>query len=241
MSEHIGRTRSRRQVLTYMIGGAGFGGLLTLLLWVPVDWFFTRTQPVSLEPTAVGLQFLLALMPMFLVWAIAAGLAFRGAIPIPVCVAMMLASSLTYGVAIAWGANNLFGLRTSDGPPGATAYLWEGLPPARDSDGEAALPLTRFTAVYLNLHKPPRALKGTVYLDGHLPSRRPFQLSVLPLSPFSWAAAARSDRDGRCHLLLMTVEPENNAYGSVRQAVMPRTAICTATMANSPDVHFADW
>ena len=54
------------------------------------------------------------------------------------------------------------------------------------------------------------------YVSANVPSTRPDLVSVNPIDDYTWGAAARSVRDGRCHVIVIVSDRTNPKYGNTR-------------------------
>jgi hypothetical protein len=116
------------------------------------------------------------------------------------------------------------------------------LPIYRPEYGPEYLVFSRYTADELNrlrqdpstraqLFWPQSQDLDITYVPADVPSDGPLVVSVNAIDDYTWGAAARSDRTGRCYLVVLVRERESPRYGHTRDGVLTDGLPCTGSAA----------
>ena len=124
--------------------------------------------------------------------------------------------------------------------PGAQSSLWAAWPTARDDSGRF-LGYSRFDAAELNRVQQGRELRAIRYVGPDVPSTGPDVVSVNVVDNFTWGAAALSDENEHCYLLLHVTDRERPEFGSTFFERLPKGEPCLGASAVPERVRASDW
>src|SRR5439155_11626686 len=95
-------------------------------------------------------------------------------------------------------------------PYAETALQWS-VPNAWTPSGEF-IGMSHFTAAELNNIHQGAGWGPITFVRGDVASTRPDEVSVNPIDDYTWGAAARSVRDGRCYIVVANFDRTNPKY-----------------------------
>ena len=124
--------------------------------------------------------------------------------------------------------------------PGAQSSLWAAWPTARDDSGRF-LGYSRFDATELNRIQQGRELRAIRYVGPDVPSTGPDVVSVNVVDDFTWGAAALSDENGHCYLMLHVTDRERPELEPAFFERLPRGEPCLGASAVPERVRASDW
>lgn len=120
----------------------------------------------------------------------------------------------------------------------ATNTLFDAAPKDVSPSGEF-LGYDGFTAEAMN---GARGKAKWRYVFANEPSASPLVLSVNPIDRYRWAAAAKSEQNGYCYLILFYADKEHpEKYGGTKYAALPPSAECKGAFATPERVRHEDW
>ena len=154
-------------------------------------------------------------------------------------VTAVVISSLIVLAVFATGSS--LGLQSSDDGVGhfAAASLYYAEPNPWTQD-ERFIPLTRFNALYMNVHRegPGRRL---IFVDADVASWGPSVVSVNVIDEFTWAAASLEPRLKKCLLLLGSDDRTDPQLGEVFVGWLPADRPCIGKLATSSTARESDF
>jgi hypothetical protein len=123
--------------------------------------------------------------------------------------------------------------------PGATSSLLYALPTPSESgrfDG-----YDRFTSGELNRLRHGHELRQIRYVDARSESKGPGVVSVNPIDRFTWGAAAVSNQNHRCYVILAEADRSQPQYGTTRYGRLPEGSPCVGSSATPGTARDDDW
>ena len=114
-------------------------------------------------------------------------------------------------------------------PYAETALQWS-VPNAWTPSGEF-IGMSHFTAAELNNIHQGAGWGPITFVRGDVASTRPDEVSVNPIDDYTWGAAARSVRDGRCYIVVANFDRTNPKYGQTRYGRLPKGSRCVGSAA----------
>jgi hypothetical protein len=102
------------------------------------------------------------------------------------------------------------------------------------------IPLTTFNVEYLNSHREGRRAE-IHYVDAHVASDGPGVVSVNPIDDFTWGAAAKSRKTGRCFLILAQHDRADPGLGTTKYGELSQQAPCVGSAAIPEKVTLENW
>lgn len=233
--------RVKSRTVTEAVGAFLAGLFSTALLMNAADWLVARLGSIELASWESLASIIAVFVPLAIVVASAVVLRKSRRIASFSAGFMVFGSLCGYAFGLYLVSQNIFGLRASEGPPGATAYLSRATPGPLDGANDSDMPLTRFTADYLNRHHPRYAYKDTVFLDGHVASTAQNEISVMPLTENKWGAVAQSSRTGRCFAIVIERDADDPQFGNTLFGTGPDDEPCVASLLSEGKITFDDW
>jgi len=119
----------------------------------------------------------------------------------------------------------------------AQASLQSSIPAANDASGRF-VGFSRWDASALNRA---RSASTIHYVPASAASTGPNVVSVHVIDDYSWAAAALSTDDGRCYVILVTVDSNDSRYGYSTFGVLPKGTPCLGSAASSVTATTSSW
>lgn len=135
---------------------------------------------------------------------------------------------------------DFLGLRANPGPPGAQSSLEHSVPDPREAN-EGSRKYTEFTAEELNRVRKASELRVIRFVGPDEESTGPDVVSVNPIDAYTWGAAARSDQDGRCYIIVAIADRVNPRFGEQRYGAFPRDHPCTGSLATPESAPSDNW
>jgi hypothetical protein len=123
------------------------------------------------------------------------------------------------------------------GTNAAQAALQRSIPAADTASG-TFLGFARYSAAALNRE---RRDSGVRYVDADSPSTGPSVVSVHVISNSTWAAAALSPENGRCYVIVVTVDRSDPRYGYQSFGWLPKGASCVGLAADPSTATSTTW
>jgi hypothetical protein len=118
----------------------------------------------------------------------------------------------------------------------AKASLQRSIPPADDGHGRF-VGLTRAAEQQLAAG----SLSGIRIVSENDASTGPSVVSVHPIDDYQWGAAAYSTDDGRCYVILVTVDQSDTRYGYTNFGVLPKGERCVGSAADASTATLGQW
>lgn len=124
--------------------------------------------------------------------------------------------------------------------PGAQSSLEYSSPPARDASGRF-LGFGRFDAAELNRIRQGKELRKLRFVGPDVPSTGPAVVSVNVIDDFTWGAAALSDQNDRCYLVVRAIDRDKPQFGGTQHGWLPKGEPCVGAAAVPARVTLPDW
>lgn len=77
---------------------------------------------------------------------------------------------------------------------------------------------------------------GNSYLESSQPSSGPKVVSVNAIDEFTWGAAAKSNEDGICYLILIIRDPADPTSSKALRRELTKGSPCLGSAANPKDI-----
>lgn len=119
----------------------------------------------------------------------------------------------------------------------AQATLQHSIPAADDASGRFE-GFTRWDAAAMNRAHPGSTIR---YVPADVASTGPTVVSVHVIDEGSWAASALSTDDGRCYVILVTVDTTDARYGYSSFGVLPQGTPCLGSAASTTTATASSW